>query len=111
MPGDAVRFSDAGFGAQEIQSMPVSQSDQNYFEEIISEPDLIADPWNSIYPEASAMAYRSPQERDWPDSFHINDLNALISLCGAKGLLLTMEAGQFSAQEHEECLILSVEMM
>jgi len=82
MSGDAVRFSDAGFGAQTIQSMPISQSDQNYFEEIISELDLITDPWNSVYPEDRVMACHSPQERDWPDSFRINNLNTLTSICG-----------------------------
>ena len=41
--GGAVRVSGGSFGAQTIQSVQILQSDQNYFEAIVSKLDSIID--------------------------------------------------------------------
>ena len=42
------------------------------------------DPWASAFPEDTVMAYRNPQNGNWPEFFTDNDLNALISIWGTE---------------------------
>lgn len=46
--------------------------------------DGITDPWKSLYPEETVMAYRSPARGSWPNDFTSNDKTALISLWGSE---------------------------
>jgi Ca2+-binding RTX toxin-like protein len=44
--------------------------------------DGITDPWKSLYPEDTVMAYRSPANGSWPNDYTSNDKTALIELWG-----------------------------
>tara|TARA_B100001964_G_scaffold165462_1_gene181688 strand:- start:484 stop:1776 length:1293 start_codon:yes stop_codon:yes gene_type:complete len=44
--------------------------------------DGITDPWRSVYPEDTVMAYRNPLGKNWPNAYTSNDLEALISIWG-----------------------------
>ena len=44
--------------------------------------DGITDPWKSLYPEDTVMAYRSPANGSWPNDYTSNDKAALIELWG-----------------------------
>jgi hypothetical protein len=42
----------------------------------------ITDPWDSLFPEDTVMAYRNPSGTKWPTAFTLNDWAALESLWG-----------------------------
>ena len=44
--------------------------------------DGITDPWKSLYPEDTVMAYRNPANGLWPNDYTSNDKAALIELWG-----------------------------
>ena len=44
--------------------------------------DGITDPWKSLYPEDTVMAYRNPTDGRWPNDYTSNDKAALIELWG-----------------------------
>ena len=44
--------------------------------------DGITDPWKSLYPEDTVMAYRNPADGRWPNDYTSNDKAALIELWG-----------------------------
>ena len=44
--------------------------------------DGITNPWKSLYPEDTVMAYRDPINGEWPNNFTSNDKNALLKLWG-----------------------------
>ncbi len=44
--------------------------------------DGITDPWESLFPEDTVMAYRSPANQLWPNDFTANDKAALTELWG-----------------------------
>ena len=44
--------------------------------------DGITDPWKSLYPEETVMAYRNPTSGQWPNQYTSNDKTALIELWG-----------------------------
>ena len=44
----------------------------------------ITDPWSSVFPEDTVMAYRVPQSGSWPEFFTDNDLNALLQIWGVE---------------------------
>lgn len=46
--------------------------------------DGITDPWNSLYPEDTVMAYRRPLQESWPNNYTSNDMTALITLWGSE---------------------------
>ena len=46
--------------------------------------DGITNPWNSVYPEDTVMAYRNPLTGSWPQAYTNNDWAALSEIWGAE---------------------------
>ncbi len=55
--------------------------------------DGITDPWESLFPEDTVMAYRTPSNQLWPNDFTANDNAALIALWGREATADTKESG------------------
>ena len=55
--------------------------------------DGITDPWESLFPEDTVMAYRTPSNQLWPNDFTANDNAALIALWGREAAPNTKESG------------------
>ena len=55
--------------------------------------DGITDPWESLFPEDTVMAYRTPSNQLWPNDFTANDNAALIALWGREATTDTKESG------------------
>ena len=62
----------------------------------------ITDPWASVYPEDTVMAYRNPASGQWPDFFTENDLNALIEIWGAERQYLASGGSTFSGNAYKD---------
>ena len=46
--------------------------------------DGITDPASSLYPEDTVMAYREPRNSEWPQSYSLNDQQALAEIWGSE---------------------------
>ena len=62
----------------------------------------ITDPWLSVYPEDTVMAYRNPLSGQRPDFFTDNDLNALIEVWGVETLRLGDGGQEFAGANYSE---------
>ena len=67
--------------------------------------DGITDPWTSVYPEDTVMAYRSPSTGSWPNAYTVNDLEALVSIWGAETQVFSNQPDQVIGGDYSEKLI------
>jgi len=67
--------------------------------------DGITDPWRSVYPEDTVMAYRSPIGRRWPNAYTVNDLEALVSIWGAETQVFSDQSEQIIGGNYSEFII------
>ena len=60
------------------------------------------DPNLSAYPEDTVMAYRNPQSPQWPDWYSVNDIQALVTLWGARQQIYTSANDTIASQYYNE---------
>ena len=65
---------------------------------------ISSDPTKGAYPEDTVMAYRSPEGVQWPDWYSVNDIQALVTLWGARLQVYTSANDKIIGQDFNEKL-------